>query len=294
MIKIKYFAIILDDDTIGITNQFYILKYLRTSNRIKQSKSFFDFESAQRWIIQYIFVNLTLEDYGMSDIEDKNSYTIELNKFIKFDDIKHKKHPLDILFNNNKPKRKCMDIKMRTKKARDGFYSVLILKNNAIGIFETKKIFDEIKKNNQILYYRGFLTYKEADEYIRETIPFNEWINYNLDVGYLKVDNLLKKNKDEYENLQYYCNINIEELQKTHQKRTRSELKNIEYPNISWKDPPKKKNFHYNPEEIHKVTSNGFVSMDNSHTTTNKKDYISYYNEDLKQWVHRKINNDKE
>jgi len=279
---------ILTDDTVGIVDQFYIYKYLKEFNRIKQMKSFFDFESAQRWLVQYIFINFSTEDYGIIDIDDKNTYTIELNKFIKYDDAEHKKQPLDILFDNNKPRRKCMLNYMRIKKPKNGFYSVLILKNNAIGIFETKALFDEIKTNNPVVHYRVFYTYKEADNYIRETIPLNEWAEYNLNLGYLKVDNLLRKNQDNYENLQDYCKINLSELQKPYKKKTKTELNQVEY-HVPWKAPPLKRNFHYNPTEIEKVRTNQYVSMGDTNTeVTNKKDYISYYNEDLKQWVHRK------
>lgn len=292
--KYNYFCIVLEDDTIGIVNQYYILYYLRKFHKLKQSKPFYDLNSAKRWIVQYIFVNLSLEDYGITDINDESTYHIEVNEFIRGNELEHKLLPLDVLFDHHSPRRKCMLRKQRIKKAKDGFYTVVILKNDTIGIFESKALFDEIKNNGYINHYKLFYTYKEADEYIRKMIPFHEWSSYHLDVGYLKVNNLLKRGQDEYEDLSEYCTVDLEDLQLTGIKKHKPKDTYSQYLNQRWEAPPMKTNFHYNPGEIHKVRTSGYINMDENDKTpidNSKREYESYYNEELRQWVHKKKRN---
>lgn len=289
--KHDYFSIILHDDTIGIVNQYYILQYLKKFHKIKDSKSFYDFKSAQRWLVQYVFVNSSLDDYGITDIEDESTYHIEVNEFIKYSDYKHRIIPLDVLFDNHHPRRKCMLTKLRIRKARDGYYTVVVLKNDAIGILDSKLLFDELRKKGFINHYKLLYTYKEADEYIRQIIPYHNWVNYNLNVGYLKVNNLLKMGEDDYEDLTEYCDIDLNELNVSTTKKSKPQSEYSQYFTPKWEAPPMKTNFHYNPEEIHKVRTSGYVNMDKEDTKpvdNSKKEYESYYNEDLRKWVHRK------
>lgn len=289
--KNNFFTIILNDDTIGIVNQYYIVYHLKQFKKVKKVKSFFDYESAKRWTIQYIFIHLSLEDYGITNVDEVDNDVFTVNAFIRCNDPKHKIVPLDILFENVHPRRKCMMKTLRRMKPRDGYYTAIILKDDVIGILDSKLIFDKFRESNLMRQYRLTRTYKESDEFIRQMIPFHEWSNYNLDVGYLRPNCLLRRLNDEYEDLNDYVDVdlNLVNVPKTQRNKPQSEYSKYFTP--KWEAPPMKIDLYHTPDEIHRVKTSGYVNMDEDDNTpvdNSDKEYESYYNEDLRKWVHRK------
>lgn len=221
MYTYQYYAVILNDNKVGVIDQPITMEQLLKQERVKQYKQFDDYDSAVEWLISYIEIELNVspkEMYGI-DPEAKTMKEamgeIKINKFGVEKDQKQEKtlSSLEVLFNHKRRiLKQCMVKPRKFKNFNKDFYAVIIVKDMAIGIFETKVIIEEILRKNEIVCYKEFDNYKEADEFIRRLIPFDKWRMYHLDLGYLATDEFLKPNEDVYEPIDNYLETSLEHL----------------------------------------------------------------------------------
>lgn len=217
----EYYAVILEDNKVGVIDQPITMEQLLKQKRVKQYKKFDEYELAVDWLISYIEVEMNLdpkEMYGINpDAKTMKEAMgeIKINKFGVMKDPEQVKtlSSLEVLFNHRRRiLKQCMVKPRKFKNFNKDFYAVIIVKDMAIGIFETKAIIEEILRKNEIVCYKEFETYKEADEFIRRLIPFDKWQMYHLDLGYLAADEFLKPNNDVYEPIDNYLETSLREI----------------------------------------------------------------------------------
>lgn len=217
----QYYAVILDDNKLGVIDQPLTMENLLKQERVKSYKQFDNYDDAAEWLIAYIETELEFdpkEMYGI-DKEAKNMKEamgeIKINKFGVMKDTKQEKtlSSLEVLFNHRRRiLKQCMVKPRKFKNFNKDFYAVIVVKDMAIGIFETKPIIEEVLRKNEIVCYKEYDNYKEADEFIRTLVPFDKWPLYHLDLGYLLPDEFLKPNQDVYEPIDNYLETSLENL----------------------------------------------------------------------------------
>ena len=202
----KYYAIRLVDDSIGILQFRHDYLLLKDNHKIKWYRVFNDFENAQLGLISYITLceyekhdYIELSDYNIDYITKSKGKVMKLNRFyINNSSIDSNKRVtrtitvLDVLFDRYKSaKKQCMLKDPIVKISKNDYYALITKDFNLIGIFNynIRYYLLDYMTNNVII--KRFTYYKEADTFIRKLIPINEWNDFNLDVGYLKINNLL-------------------------------------------------------------------------------------------------------